>query len=81
MAKSGITFKVENTGTSAWKKVLDKKNNWVANLDEMYNEDWVLVKLKSRERLSENYFSSPSKAINWLNKNPEVLNEISPIEK
>ena len=68
-------FKAENTGTSAWKKVLDKQGNWVADLDEQ-NSGWLLVRRNSRDNLSPTIFSNAPKAISWLNKNAEVLNEV-----
>lgn len=68
-------FKVENTGTVAWKKVLDKNGEWVANLDEQ-TSGWRLYKRNSPDALSQTIFSNSTKAISWLNKNPEVLNEV-----
>ena len=70
-----MAFKAENTGTVAWKKVLDSSGEWVANLDEQTN-GWKLFRRNSIEEISPTIFSSSPKAISWLNKNAEVLDEV-----
>lgn len=42
-------FKAENTGTPAWKRIVDEHGVSVANLDELYNGDWSITKLGSLE--------------------------------
>lgn len=68
-------FKVENTGTPAWKMVVDSKGNHIANLDELYNGDWSLTMKGSRDMVSEESFSNGSRAVNWLWKNRMLLGE------
>lgn len=62
-------FIVENTGTVAWKKILDEDGNYIASLDELYNGDWSITKKGSFDWVAEDHFSSPSKAVTWLWKN------------
>lgn len=68
-------FKVENTGTPAWKKIVDKDGNSVANLDELYNGDWSITKLNSLDWITGTRFSNTTKAANWLWKNRHNLGE------
>jgi hypothetical protein len=68
-------FKVENTGTSAWKRILDRDGKLVANLDELYNGDWSITKTDSLDWITETRFSNATKAVNWLWKNRHNLGE------
>lgn len=62
-------FTVENTGTVAWKKILDSDGNYIASLDELSNGDWSITKKNSFDWIVEDRFSSPSRAATWLWKN------------
>lgn len=66
-------FKAENTGTPAWKRIVDYSGKHIANLDENYVGDWVISPLGSREQLTDDSFSNGTKAANWLWKNREAL--------
>lgn len=68
-------FKVENTGTVAWKRILDENDNPIANLDELSTGDWSITKLSSLDWVVENKFTSPSRAATWLWKNRFDLGE------
>lgn len=72
-----MPFKAEKTGTHAWQRVIDTANGpesrSVASLDELYNGDWSLNHVKTGRPLVEQHFTNPSRAIAWLNKNPDVL--------
>lgn len=68
-------FKADNTGSSAWKRVIDEEGNHIANLDELYNGDWSLVQKNSRDRICNTDFSNSSKAVTWLWKNRLDLGE------
>lgn len=68
-------FKAENTGTPAWKMVVDSKGKHIANLDELYNGDWGLTYRSSRDKIYEDSFSNASRAVSWLWKNRMILGE------
>lgn len=68
-------FKAENTGSTAWKRIIDESGKAIADLDESYNGDWFLVRLNSREKLTEDSFSNGSRAASWLWKNRKILGE------
>lgn len=71
-----MAIKSENTGSPAWKKVINEKGETVASLDELFNGDWSLNSKKTGESLVKESFSNPTKAIAWLNKNREILDEV-----
>lgn len=68
-------FEVENTGTLAWKRIVDKRKNLLAHLDELYNGDWAITKKDSFDWITETRFSNATKAVNWLWKNRHNLGE------
>lgn len=68
-------FKVENTGTPAWKRILDKEGKALANLDELYNGDWSITRIENLDWITETRFSNSTKAVNWLWKNRHNLGE------
>lgn len=68
-------FKVENTGTIAWKKIIDENGEYIASLDELFNGDWGIYAKKTGKRLTPEAFSNPSKAATWLWKNRKDLGE------
>jgi|SRR5215217_8082856 len=72
-------FKIENTGTPSWKRVLDEEDKYIASLNELYSGDWALSN-KNDIDVYSNWiggvsFSNPSKAAVWLWKNRHNLGE------
>lgn len=68
-------FKAENTGMPAWKRIVDSNGKAIADLDETYSSDWILVKINSRDLIVDDTFSNGSRAASWLWKNRALLGE------
>ena len=68
-------FKAENTGTPAWKKIVDSAGVHIADLTELYDGDWAITDKNGLDWLINERFSNANKAANWLWKNRQSMGE------